>query len=486
MNKLWCVLLVMQSCFLSNGLFAKPSPIELPKQTPLSNYHFDEGRVIAVSLPSGKQVYNIFEIAMQAIGGVAYLERIANTPSGKGLKPDLPTKPSVDNVLGILNVAALNWLIDNKVKLKGGGITWHYSFDNAYNDVEINAPWGSAFGQAHVIKAFLHAYRVTKEKRYKDLSIEAAKGYLLTVKQNGFQSKLPDGSVFFEEVPSQPLSHILNGHMISVIALLELGKEFDVDWISQLAQAGVETLVTHLGDYDLGYWSRYDLNPKKGEIIFRLSPHKDYPHSVVKIDRVSLINSSNGYVTNLDVGASDDAVGAWRMSGIEWTQIESIDGRTVRGIQYGPAKHCLPVKGGSIQNSYLVLQLPELEYADLNKIPVFHLKIDYWEQLAGALNVEIQDISHGNFMGFRTLLQGTVYSRGSQSWKTAYVPVTGKDLAWFMGPDYQAYHVKLLNELNTLTGKNIFKNYAQRWQSYLDMHSEVNVEDSLTTRVDCN
>jgi len=263
------VYLLILSLLLPFYVYAeKPSPVALPKQTPLQGFALDQENVIQCFLyKSGKKkkVYNIYEVAMQSLeaSDSFFASRISNYYKRKGLLPRLPTIDSESDGMNKYQLAAINWLLKNAIDVNGAFI-WYYNFDNSYNDIQIKAPWGSAFGQAHVIKAFLHAYQVTKKEKYKRYALKAAKAYSIPLSQGGFQSHLSDGSVFFEEVPSPPAAHILNGHMISTIALLELSKAFDQAWLKDLAQQGVETLEKHLMDYDLGYWSRYDMNPKKG------------------------------------------------------------------------------------------------------------------------------------------------------------------------------------------------------------------------------
>ncbi|MBL4902418.1 MAG: hypothetical protein JKY62_07185 [Desulfocapsa sp.] len=475
--------LLIHLVFLVSFAEGKPAPLTLPAQTPLLARHFlDLNNVIMASLPDGTLVYNVFEVALQAMEG-SESAGFRTIKREKGLIPRIATpQPVLDDPY---QFAAFKWLEDKAESIGDDGLIWYYRFDNVYNDILTQAPWASAFGQAYVVKAFLYALLQTGEEKYADLATRAAVPFFMDVEDGGFQTKLIDGALFFEEIPTIPATHILNGHMISTITLLEAGKQLGSTEIYDLGKQGVETLIHHLAKYDLGYWSRYDLNPKKGELIFRFVPDPHLQESPVLIDSVSLSTVVGGKRIDLDVGALDDTRGAWRISGTEWTHIESVNKKTVRGIQSGPAKHCGPIKGGSIQNSYVIMQLPVLEFEALSDISDFLFHINYFDQSPGFLNIEIQDVSHGGFMGFRTLSQGTIYTSGSKSWKSAYIPVKSSDLAWYVGSEYQVYHIKLLKKLYLLTGRAVFEHYAERWQRYLDMHSEVNVEDSLSVRTDC-
>lgn len=478
----WLVIM-LGAVSLHGWATSKPEPLTLPQQTPMTTHQLDAQQVVVAHLPDGTLAYNVFEIAMQALQGrdafSAYLDQ---TKMKQGLLPRLAVGSGFRDPY---QIAAYQWLERHAVPFGADGLIWYYRFDNAYNDVAIAAPWGSAFGQAHVIQAFRHAYQEVGEKKYRALCLKACRPFDADIDDGGFQARLPDGSIFFEEVPRRPATHILNGHMIASITLLETGKALNAPWVEALGQQGVATLETHLWRYDTGYWSKYDMNPKKGEIIFRAMPRDRRSSASILLDRAKLIDPDGKAETDLDIGAADDGEGAWRISGIEWGKTKHLEGRTARGLHYGPARHCGPVKGGSIQNTYLVFQLPQLVFDELSAVPTYFLQLDYYDAAPGSVDIEIQDISHGNFMGFRTLPHGTIYASGSKTWRSVFFPVTPGELGWFVGPDYQSYHIELLDKLYQLTGKVQFAEYASRWRTYLKMHRETNVEYALSVRTDC-
>jgi hypothetical protein len=463
------ITLPLGNTILKSNKSDKPQPITLPKQTPLSAYTLDKDNVIAVHLPNGTLTHNIFEVAMQAIEGrksQSFLSIDKDISQRKiGL---LPRETMPQGFEDPYQEAAYKWLEKNSTTFGDDGLVWYYQFDNAYNDVEIKAPWGSAFGQAHVIKAFIHAFKMTGLQKYKELALKATKPFFSSIESGGFQTKLADNSIFFEEVPRLPATHILNGHMISTITLLEAGKELNESQLTELGNLGLEAVQKSLEKYDLGYWSKYDMNPKKGEIVFRLSPASKYQQSPILIDRVHLLDVYSETGTNLDVGSLDDTEGAWRVSGIEWLQTQVEQQKTVRGLLYGLDQHPKPVQGGTRQNSYVIMQLPQLKFTDLSKVPNYYLRVDYLDNALGQVNFEIQDVNHGDSMEFQTLTNGTLVSNGSKKWKSAFIPVESKYISWYMGPDYQSYHIQLLKQLYELTNKPVFSTYAKRWQLYLD------------------
>lgn len=452
---------------------AKPSPITLPKQTPLSHYFIDDGGIISVQLPDGKKVYNIFEVATQAIEGEKVLQFVKDNKEVKNLIPRI-IQDDESNGLTNMQLLALNWLEKNAKNLKDS-LVWYYEFDNAYNDVQIKAPWSSAFGQAHVIKAFLSAYKNTGNKRYKDLAIKSAYVYDIPIIDGGFKSIFEDGNIFFEEVPTENPTHILNGHMVSTLALLELAKETGDKRVEKLAEQGVQTLKKYLHLYDTGYWSKYDLNPKKGENILRIAflGEQITNQPVIAIDKLTFTDSSTGREIVLDVGRKDDFQGAWRISGTEW--LSSLDKQGIgRLLVDGRSKHKDPVPGGTTMNSYIVFQIPEWDSKKQSYEKEFdiHIRVRYQDLAPQVIKFQIQSINEGNYLEFVDLPDSELKTIGDGKWKTYDLTIPSRHLGWYMGIDYQKYHVKLLNELGIATGDHLFTDVASQWETYITLYEK--------------
>lgn len=455
--------------FVFAGPVNKPMPKPLPSQTPLSGCHVNADGVESFLLPDGKEVFNIFEIASQAMSGKVSCIIYKNNDQGL-----LPRSIQGGEISGGHEIAALNWLIKNAKKKKNGALVWTYDFDNAYNDVVIKKPWTSAFGQAHVVRAFTYAYEKTNNPLYREYALGAAKAYDLLISEGGFKAELPDGSVFFEEVPSQPLSHILNGHLISVIALLESGKTLNDSSLLELGSKGLATTKKYLPLYDVGYWSRYDLNPKKQEILFRfrLTQNDKTADPILFVNKIELVNPITYNSIVLDVGSSDDAVGAWRISGLDWGQSVIAHGREGRDVIDGRLKRKTVVPGGSRENSYFILPLPDYGKIDFVELPKHKIKVVYFDNGVGKFNLQVQDINHGNFLRFADIAGTETYLKNSQKWVTATYDIPISYFAWYMGPAYQKYHAELLNTLYKMTGDHFFAKYSTTWKGYLNNHDD--------------
>jgi hypothetical protein len=265
--------------------------------------------------------------------------------------------------------------------------------------------------------------------------------------------------------------------MIGTIALIEAGRSLADPEIEALGMKGVLTLKHHLWLYDTGYWSRYDLNPRKFEIPIRLVPLDTRSAAGFQLDAVSVVDPNSGKEVRLDVGASDDSEGAWRVLGSDWQQSSIKDGRSVRTMAFGVDKNKAPLKGGSIQNSYVYVELPTQKFSSFTGSESWLIKFDFFDAAPSRILVQSQAIDQGNFAKFRTLPGGVIETAGTGQWRTVFVNLDSKDLAWYVGLEYQKYHVQLLKNLGGLTGDPIFKAYEERWQTYIDAHNDRNAED---------
>lgn len=453
----------------------KPKAKTLPMQTPLSHCVVNAQGLLEFSIEGKGRVMNVFETAVEAMQGEASAKVCIASSGSRGLLPKLPEISA--EISDPYRVAALNWLESNGSLITDRAMVWRYQFDNAYNDVFIASPWVSSFGQAHVLKAFVKAYNDTKDPKYLELARKAAWAFDVPIESGGFKATL-GGDVFFEEVPRSPAPHILNGHMIGTVALIEAGRSLADPEIEALGMKGVLALKNHLWLYDTGYWSRYDLNPRKFEIPIRLVPLDPRSATGFQLDAVSILDPNSGEAVRLDVGASDDSEGAWRILGSDWQQSSIKDGRSVRTMAFGVDKNKAPLKGGSIQNSYIYFELPTQKFSSFTGAESWLIKFDFFDAAPSRILVQSQVIDQGNFAKFRTLPGGVIETTGSNQWRTAFVNLHSKDLAWYVGVDYQKYHVKLLKSLGELTGDAIFKTYEERWQAYIDAHNDQNAEDS--------
>lgn len=358
----------------------------------------------------------------------------------------------------------IDWFKENAKTNENGLTVWEYRFDSTYNDVSIEAPWYSTFGQALAIEALVEYYNQEKDNDALALAQKGAEALFTDINDGGLLFEEGE-DVWFEEIPSMDNpSHILNGHMRGLIALQKLyqatnDKKYD-DWY----QKGISSLEKWLPKYDTGYWLRYDLNPKKDELLFRFNNKYGYSLTDLPIDEIKLTDPITGKSVSIDVGSSNDVKeGEPRIAGNDWQQIEDLDGRSVRRLSSVTPESSSKQMDGEMYApyTYFYLNLPS-EWKDNLRSDWFEMTVVYKDEKAGNMNVQMRSIAPGN--SFVDLKDGDLLLSGSGDWREWKIPVRTTDLGWWTGELYAEKHLKYLDwfcqyspELNQW--KNVMQGY---------------------------
>ncbi len=344
--------------------------------------------------------------------------------------------------------ASVNWLKTNLAQDKNGLWVWPYNFDSTYNDVAIKAPWSSAFAQASGVQALIAHWKKTGDKNSLELAKKAAESLFVPLSEGGFLFTSGQ-DIWFEEIPAPATnpSHILNGHMRALLALGELKDATDDARYQEWFTKGSDTLLRWLPLYDAGYWLRYDLNPRKDELLFRLANPYGFANPDVAIDRIVLRDPVSGKESVLDVGGAQDAEGALRIAGNDWGQIEQVDGHSVRRLR--PITGEREAEGSSGQmvapHSYFYLALPS-EWADNLRNDRFELSVEYLDEQPGNLDVQMRSIAPDSTT-FRTIPDGALLLSGDGKWRKWRVPVTPANLGYWVGETYGLKHAEYLSKI---------------------------------------
>lgn len=363
--------------------------------------------------------------------------------------------------------ATINWLKANLAQDKNGLWVWPYNFDSTYNDVAIKAPWSSAFAQASGVQALVIHWKKTGDQSSLDAAKKAAEALFVPLSKGGFLFTSGQ-DIWFEEIPASSTnpSHILNGHMRALLALGELqdatGDARYQEWFAK----GADTLLRWLPLYDAGYWLRYDLNPRKEELLFRLANPYGFANPDVAIDRIVLRDPVSGKESILDVGSANDAEGALRIAGNDWGQIEQVDGHSVRRLR--PATGEREAEGSSGQMvapySYFYLKLPS-EWKDNLRKERFELRVEYLDEHRGNLEVQMRSIAPES-KTFQRAADGELLLSGTGTWRAWTVPVKTRDIGYWVGKAYGLKHAEYLTKLFSRDKR--FHTWAEIASSYVN------------------
>jgi heparosan-N-sulfate-glucuronate 5-epimerase len=119
----------------------------------------------------------------------------------------------------------------------------------------IGPGWYSAMAQGLATSVLLRAYDITSEQSYLDAAAGAVALLLKPLQEGGCAHYDRWGRPFLEECPTDPPCHILNGAVFALIGLCE--REARSGGNAHMAAA--RRLAADLSQFDIGYWSRYDL-----------------------------------------------------------------------------------------------------------------------------------------------------------------------------------------------------------------------------------
>ncbi len=238
----------------------EPGPdgqLNLPERTPQFSSFLDEHDVRAVHIAGGVKRH-IANISAQA-SGIDFVDL--------DLEEALKREPSLSR----LEKVAIDWLIENQVKIDGDATVWHYTFDHTFNNIVIKSGWPSAFAQADVIKSLILAYRKSLDGSYSDLALHAGVAFTVPCERGGIRCEV-GGVPWFEEIPVPygfaPM--ILNGHLYSTVMLYHLYKLTGDERVGDAFREGVASAKRMLLRFDTGYWSIYQARPRALDVMLTL------------------------------------------------------------------------------------------------------------------------------------------------------------------------------------------------------------------------
>jgi heparosan-N-sulfate-glucuronate 5-epimerase len=154
-------------------------------------------------------------------------------------------------------ILAGNWLCDHLEQNPHGVFVWNHHFDWEYR-TPLRAPWYSALAQGQGISLLVRASREMENADYMTVADRAFIGFCKSTVDGGVASTDQDDDLWFEEYIVSPPTHILNGFIWAAWGVYDYYLATQSRDAQELFTRAVGTLRTHLGDYDVGFWSLYE------------------------------------------------------------------------------------------------------------------------------------------------------------------------------------------------------------------------------------
>jgi len=150
-----------------------------------------------------------------------------------------------------------DWFFSHDDQDEKMGVRW--LTDVALPQYKNEGPWQSAFAQSRGISILLRAFQLTGEERYAEKAEKALLPFTVPSDKGGVTSFTSWGP-FYEEYTAAVPTLVLNGMIFSLCGLKDFMRVFPENQLARrLYSEGIETLEKILPEYDLGFWSRYNL-----------------------------------------------------------------------------------------------------------------------------------------------------------------------------------------------------------------------------------
>jgi len=149
------------------------------------------------------------------------------------------------------------WFYNNAIEDEKLGAYW--LTDVPLPQYKNPGPWQSAFVQGRGISNLLRGYQLTGKTEWKEMAEKALKPFTIPVNQGGVTSFTKYGP-FYEEYTAEVPTLVLNGMIFAMCGVTDFLRMFPENKLARkLYNEGIETLKNSLPDFDLGYWSKYNL-----------------------------------------------------------------------------------------------------------------------------------------------------------------------------------------------------------------------------------
>ncbi len=149
-----------------------------------------------------------------------------------------------------------DWFVENQETRLKDYVVWSTPVPVPKFKVESN--WISAMYQGRAASVLTRAYLKTQDRKYLDLAERAFDIFAVDVADGGIRDQY-SGYTFYEEYPSDPPCHVLNGMVFALFGLQDLLRVAATDRLEKLFREGMKTIKGVVALFDLGFWTKYDL-----------------------------------------------------------------------------------------------------------------------------------------------------------------------------------------------------------------------------------
>jgi hypothetical protein len=175
-----------------------------------------------------------------------------------------------------------NWLVATQDRRSG---KWFYTFP--YPSYQLASHWSSALAQGLAMSFLTRMWRTTHDTAYLQRAVTAVRPLERPLRGGGLADSLR-GHLWFEEYPSHPPTHVLNGFMFTLLGLYDVHHWIPASPAGRLFRDGVESLAFALPLFDAGSGRQYyDLR----QLVGRRAKVASGPYLPLDVQLLRALNS---------------------------------------------------------------------------------------------------------------------------------------------------------------------------------------------------
>jgi len=174
----------------------------------------------------------------------------------------------------------IRWLMNN---MENDG-AYRHDFSLPFYNFEKN--WVGGLAQGLSISALVRAYHKYNDKTYLESAFKAFNGL-----RKHCLHKDEGGNYWIKEFPG--VSTILNGFIYALFGVYDVAKEGDQK-AEKLWDQCISTLVKNLKNYDMNYWSKYDLQTGIPATLFYHKIHIEQTKALANLTNIEIFQIFSG------------------------------------------------------------------------------------------------------------------------------------------------------------------------------------------------
>jgi glycosyltransferase involved in cell wall biosynthesis len=149
----------------------------------------------------------------------------------------------------------------------------------------------SALAQGYGLSVLIRAYQLTREDEFLQVARRVVHTLELDILDGGVCAPMGENGVFFETVAVYPATHVLSGHILALFGLYDYASITGERHIEVLIQRGLASLHSLITEFDAGFWTYYNLYPK------RLTSRLDHSLHVQLLNTLAEYTNCTDYLT---------------------------------------------------------------------------------------------------------------------------------------------------------------------------------------------